>query len=101
MRSDERGRVHPDGILNPLRVQLVRAGVRIWREPRTHQIFQHEAWHLRSHGGAAFNPNMPRRTELGERHAVGRWLGAGHEESKYAACPQGPIGAHVQKLNGV
>ena len=71
-RSDERGRVRPGGILHPLHVQLVRASVRIWREPRTHQILQYETWHLRSHGGAAFKPNMPRPTELGERYVVGR-----------------------------
>ena len=101
MWTDERRRVRPRGVLHPLHVPFVRASVGVGREPRAHQIFQHESRHLGSHRVAAFNPNVPRRTECGERHAVGRRGRAGHEKGKRAAGPQGPIAAHAQKLNGV
>ena len=79
----------------------MRAGVGVGRAPRTHQILQHEARHMGIHGGASFNPNLPRRTEVGERDAVGRFGGAGREKGKHQAHPQGPNRLHVQKLNGV
>ena len=100
-RTNERGGVRPGGVLHPLHVAFMRAGVGVGQLARPDQVLQHEARHMGIHGRAAFNPNLPRRPEVGERDAVGRFGGAGREKGKHQARPQGPKGLHVQKLNGV